>query len=171
MANTYTAIASQTVTGSSVATVTFGTGGTIPQTYTDLVLVINGVNNSAPIGANIRVGNGSVDSGTNYSKTGLTGNGSAAASYRGSNETSFTTDNAGDVNGGAISISHFMNYSNATTYKTMLNRNNDVNQHVRAIAYLWRSTSAINIMTVTATGSTSVWDIGTTMTLYGIKAA
>jgi hypothetical protein len=162
MPNTYVALDTKSLSG--ISSITFNLAGI--SGYTDLVLVIQGVS-SANQPANFRVGNGSVDTGSNYSRTGLSGNGSTATSYRGSSENFFYTDNASDANGGAVSITHFMNYSNTTTNKTFLNRNGATSNNVRAIVGLWRSTAAINIISA---------DFGATLTggtasLYGIANA
>jgi hypothetical protein len=161
MPNTYTELDTKSL--SSISSITFTS---IPQTYTDLVLVIKGVS-AANQPANFRVGNGSVDTGSNYSRTGLSGNGSSATSYRGSSEVYFYTDNASDTNGGAVSTTYFMNYSNTTTNKTFLNRNGATSNNVRAIVGLWRSTVAIN--TISADFGATL--TGGTASLYGIANA
>jgi hypothetical protein len=67
-------------------------------------------------------------------------------------------------------IIHFMNYSNTTTYKSLLARGNNAASGTDAIASLWRSTAAITSITFNLqTGGT--FDIGSTITLYGITAA
>ena len=72
MASTYTAIATQTASGSTTA-LTFSS---IPQTYTDLVIVcLLTAGNTGD--AYLRYNS---DTGTNYSDTALRGNGSAASS-------------------------------------------------------------------------------------------
>jgi hypothetical protein len=64
-----------------------------------------------------------------------------------------------------------MNYSNTTTYKTTLSRDGNVNQSVvESSVGLWRSTAAINIITMGDFGA-STMAAGTTATLYGIAAA
>jgi hypothetical protein len=66
-------------------------------------------------------------------------------------------------------ITHFNNYSNATTYKTILSRGNNASSSVTAYSALWRSTSAINeIKVFTLSGNLRA---GSTFTLYGIAAA
>jgi hypothetical protein len=161
MPATYEPIATTSLTSQS--SITFSS---ISSSYTDLILVINGISSgNAP--ANFRVGNGSVDTGSNYSRTGISGNGSAVSSYRGSSENFFYTDNASNASGDATNITHFMNYSNATTYKTFLNRCGATDNHVRAIVGLWRSTAAINTIQVSFTATLT----GGTASLYGIKAA
>ena len=161
--STYTPIASVTLS-SAQSSVTFSG---IPQTYTDLVLVISGnVNTSGTV--DIRVGNNTVDSGSNYSRTYLYGNGTSAISVRNSNLTeTYNTVGTGTVVGnGTI---HFMNYSNTTTNKTFLQRGNDSSLLTVATVSLWRSTSAINIITIT--GNTNNLNSGTTLNLYGVANA
>ena len=66
-------------------------------------------------------------------------------------------------------IVQFQNYSNTTTYKTVLSRGNNASNLVEAFVGLWRSTSAITAIDIkTQSGNFS---IGSTFTLYGIKAA
>lgn len=163
-ANTYTQIASTTV-GTATSTVTFSS---IPTTYTDLVLVVNAIETTNRIDATIQVGNGSVDTGTNYSRTGLSGNGTSASSYRTTNETSFVIDAAGAANGAAFFTFNLMNYANTTTYKTGLARITAPADYARAVVHLWRSTAAINIMTITGNYT---FKTGSTFNLYGIAAA
>ena len=61
------------------------------------------------------------------------------------------------------------NYANTTTYKTMISRASDATQNAIAYVGLWRSTSAINSITLSVSAGT--FAIGSTFTLYGIKAA
>jgi hypothetical protein len=168
MASTYEPIATTTASGSS-ATITFSS---IPATYTDLVIVIGNVatTSGAP---NIAMTYNN-DTGSNYSSTLLEGNGSSASSARRSNTTSITEGNAISLGGSNPStvIYQVMNYSNTTTYKTCLIRNNEpatTYAGVGAVVGLWRSTSAINRIDFNLGSgnfsSTSVF------TLYGIKSA
>lgn len=161
--STYTPIATTTL-GSPTASYTFSS---IPSTYTDLVLIIGGSNVSGDQGIVTQVGNGSIDTGSNYSTTYLLGNGSSASSGRASNDTSIIAGRM-DANP-STSIIHYMNYSNTTTYKTVLGRGNDgtyVIQHVG----LWRNTAAINTIKVYNLSSVN-FAAGTVITLYGIAAA
>lgn len=165
--NTYVALQTQTLS-SAVSTITFSS---INQGYTDLVLVMNAGQTSPSINSTrVRVGNGSVDSGSNYSQTVLAGNGSSALSTRQSNISYIDLDYyaapgiSGDLN---IIIANFMNYSNTTTNKTVLHRAGKATNGTDAIVSLWRSTAAINtIQLFTASGNT--WTVGSTFTLYGI---
>lgn len=164
MPATYEPIATTTASG-SVATYTFSS---ISGSYTDLILVCN-TGNGGNSDVRIRVNS---DSGSNYSRTVLRGNGSAAASVRASNQTYAEVDSDG-FSSTAIQqtlIVHFINYSNTTTNKTILSRSNNASYGTDAIVNLWRSTSAITSIEV-FNSNASNWLSGSTFTLYGIKAA
>lgn len=161
--NTYVALDTKTVT-SAVASVTFTS---IPQGYTDLRLVARGVSSGGDIDLSFRL-NG--DTGSNYSRTFLWGSGSAAGSGRNTN-LSFGRLNYGSywtTSNESVILADFMNYSNATTYKTVLSRDNNSAIGVGANVNLWRSTSAITSIEI----YTSAFNIavGSTFTLYGIAA-
>jgi hypothetical protein len=65
----------------------------------------------------------------------------------------------------------FMNYSNATTYKTVLSRSNvAASASVSANVGLWRNTAAITSIKLYVYPSYN-FVAGSTFTLYGIKAA
>ena len=157
MPSTYEPIATQTL-GGAASVITFSS---IPSTYTDLVLVIQGA--MATNGGNYIQVNG--DTGNNYSVTFMYGDGSSAVSTRAANSPSASAFylNTGQSN----AILQFMNYNNTTTYKTFLSRANSAD-FVSARVSLWRSTAAINSITV---GSTFNYNTGSTFTLYGIEAA
>jgi hypothetical protein len=168
--NTYVALASTTL-GSAQNSVTFSS---ISGSYTDLIIVTD-AGASVVSEVDVRVGNSSVDTGSNYSYTILSGSGSTTASIRGSNATYWRPnynslyDNA---NGKSNHIFQFMNYSNTTTNKTMLYRGNSAAYGTDASVCLWRSTSAINIITLYANANgTKNFLSGSTFSLYGIKAA
>jgi hypothetical protein len=159
--STYTPIATQTL-GSASSSVSFSS---IASTYTDLILTIDGTVGSN-CGIQLRFNS---DSGSNYSFTRITGDGTTASSDRSTSATFMelgyyvtTTRN--------INIVQIMNYSNSTTYKTVLNRANAQSVNIGAQAYveMWRSTSAINSITINASGNLSS---GSILTLYGIAAA
>lgn len=160
--NTYVALDTK-VLSSATASVTFTS---IPQGYTDLILVANGSDSTVLY---MQVGNGSVDTGSNYSRTQLLGDGSSATSGRASNVTKAYLALSGGSGSNETLITHLMNYSNATTYKTFLTRGNTLSNYVSAIASLWRSTSAINTITITGDGANI--PAGSTFTLYGVAAA
>ena len=165
--NTYEAIATQTL-GSAVNSITFSS---IPSTYTDLILVSNASSTNASYGLRARF-NG--DTGSNYSSTRLLGNGSAASSARESSVTGFVFN--GNGYGGAnnlntISILQIQNYSNTTTNKTALLRENNAAAAVTALVALYRSTSAITSITIfNEFGSANIIS-GSTFSLYGVTNA
>jgi hypothetical protein len=168
--NTYVALATQTLS-SSAATITFSS---IPQGYTDLVLVFQCAASSANMNFDIRVGNGTVDSGSNYSGTYLVGASGGASSSRLSNQDLMRTGQncfirtSGDV---FQCISQFMNYSNTTTNKTVIHRLGNANQStVESSVSLYSNTAAINIITI-GSFSGATMAAGTTASLYGIAAA
>ena len=164
MAGTYDPIASQTIT-SDQSYVTFSS---IPTTYTDLIIVKTGLQNTtANLG--LRVGNGSADTGTNYSGTQMYGSGTSAASDRFSTDTRWYMNYSGPASTGVTSIATILNYSNTTTYKTMLVRNTDAGVYASAYVFLWRSTAAINYLEFSLV--TSGIKAGSTFALYGVKAA
>ena len=171
MAATYIPITTTTLT-SSQASVTLGSGGTLPQTYTDLVLIMNGQAGATDNPVRIQF-NG--DTGTNYSATNLRGTGSAVSSGRTNNNTSIYPSLSTTIGTGYDwnNIVHFMDYANTTTYKTVLSRVNNVSgggsSGTELVAGLWRSTSAITSMVIFLDATT--FSSGTTFTLYGIKAA
>jgi hypothetical protein len=157
MTVTYEKIATTTASGGSTSV----TLSSIPATYTDLVLVMAG-SNSSPSDLRMRF-NG--DTGSNYSSTVMYGDGSSSPSFRESNQTSFY----GAIGTGiSNSIINIMNYSNTTTYKTVITRTNSNSFFTMAFAELWRSTSAINSVTCYVTSGS--YNAGVTFTLYGIKA-
>ena len=162
MPTTYTTIATQTLF-TAASSVTFSS---IPGSYTDLVLSSNFLNSGVGF-SYIRI-NG--DSGSNYSYTAMVGNGSAAFSQGGGSQTELYGLGAYQLYNGSInSLHYFNNYSNTTNNKTVLGRYNGVTNEVTATVGLWRSTSAINSITLSLSANT--FGINSTFTLYGIKAA
>jgi hypothetical protein len=162
--NTYVALQTQTL-ASAASSVTFNS---IPQDYTDLVLVISGIGDS----------NGYLliqpnsDSSSLYSRTYMIGNGSSATSARQTNESAYFVDAGnGSSSTPANTVVSILNYSNTTTYKTAL---------VRAYSYLapgpyagvglYRSTSAITSLKIQGSSGSSLQS-GSTFSLYGVAAS
>ena len=99
---TYTPIARQTLT-TSQAQITLSS---IPQIYTDLILVFSGT----LVSTDVLVMRFNGDTGSNYSDTILEGNGSTAVSNRHSNY-GYSFLNSINLGTGQInSLSHIMNY-------------------------------------------------------------
>ena len=166
MPATYEKIATTTLT-STAATITLSS---IPATYTDLIAVVN---IGADVAGNMQVRlNG--DTGSNYStltaiayNNTVTGSGTYSLSF-------MYAAVAGALPltvGPASAVMQFNNYSNSTTYKTMLARYAAASvPEVDATVCTWRNTAAITSINLSSY-SGSVYLVGTTFTLYGIKAA
>lgn len=165
MSQTYIPLATTTLSSSS-ASVTFSS---ISSAYTDLVLVVNLKGDVAGFAPRMRFNN---DSSTNYSWVRMSGSGSAVSSARVSSATSINIGSTANVytTDGFVGICQIQNYANATTFKTTLNRGNNATDGTEAIVGLWRDTSAINRVDVVNTASAN-FNSGSTLTLYGIKAA
>lgn len=173
--NTYVALATQTLT-STAASVTFSS---ISGAYTDLALEMQpATTHTSATFPYVRF-NG--DSGSNYSYTELNGNGTNATSARDTNQTiGWTSPQMGSISntlGDNTSIVNIMNYNNSTTNKTYLSRANRAGstldyQGVEAVVGLWRNTAAITSVLVgnRRGGVDYNFSIGSTFTLYGIKA-
>jgi hypothetical protein len=166
--STYTPIATTTL-GSNTTTVTFSS---ISGSYTDLVLVM--VHNSSGVAS---AANGIMrfnsDTGSNYSKTQMLGVG-VAQSQRASNATYIMWPFDDTV--WTSTKFNIMNYANTTTFKTTIFRQDMGTYGTAGVVGLWRSTSAINAISLTASdnqggGTADQFVTGSTFTLYGITAA
>lgn len=165
MALTYEPIATTTL-GTATTTVTFSS---IPSTYTDIRLVCVATITSLTTDARIRFNN---DSGTNYYFNSMAGDGSTA--YAGSD----VTQTGMYLNKNTINqVPHFytcdiFSYS-GSTYKTTLqtmSENDGATGPTGLQSGVWKSTAAINRVDVVTT-TARTFAVGSTFTLYGIKAA
>jgi hypothetical protein len=143
MPTTYEPIATTTL-GSDTANVTFST---ISGSYTDLILVLSAKGSVNDRSVLLQFNS---DTGSNYSATYVFGSGSSASS-------------------GRYTIMNIQNYSNSTTYKTLVGRESVASIGVDAVVGLWRSTNAIT--TIKLLLNEGNFKSGSTFTLYGIKAA
>lgn len=170
MAVTYEPIASQTL-GANAASVEFLN---LPSTFTDIVIVCQYAQGSGSVdGVFLRF---NTDSATNYSQTALYGNGSTSASQRVSSTTRIYVDwSTGYYTTGQIhsAVASVMSYSNTNVNKTVLcaSASTNTNGTVARSVGLWRSTSAITSLSLTAGGvSTPLLQSGSTFSLFGVKA-
>lgn len=170
--STYTPIATTTL-GSAANTLTFSS---ISGSYTDIVAICS-VKGTTGTNEVIRAQvNG--DTGNNYSYTFLQGSATDGAYSARASNTSLILVQANNngvptpSNTFGTFITHFMNYSNTTTNKTILSRGNALGSPgdaSGASVSLWRSTAAItSIRFYIAAGN---FDTGSTFTLYGIASA
>ena len=157
----YEVISTQTL-GSATASVTFSS---IPQTYTDLVLIVS-TQTSSNVDVFMRFNS---DTANNYSSTTLVGNGTSAFSTRLTSRSDIIIMSGDPSAGISTYISHIFNYTNATTFKTSLIRSN-LADRVAAIVGLWQATPAA-ITTINIRVDTGTLATGSTFALYGIKAA
>lgn len=176
-----------TVTGSTSQTITFSN---IPQTFTHLQIraiartVVSGYLFS---GYTMRVGNGSTDSSSNYAYNRFytSGNGTilsdGAGNYPSLGDFFFTANNA-LANNFAITIVDILEYTNVNKFKTTKHftafDNNDsgdagwTNNSRAGISFgsgLWRSTLAIDTISIILGGSGTTNNANSHFALYGIK--
>ena len=156
--STYTPIASQTLS-SSAASVTFSS---LPQNYTDLIIVVNGTltsdeNNYLSI-------NGINNAGT-YSVTRMYGSASARGSNRSTSQNTMQCGEMGTTR--SSDIIQILNYTNATLNKTILSKSGNSNGNVKMSVGLSQGTDPVTSITLTA-GST--YSSGCTFTVYGVAA-
>lgn len=144
----------------------------IPQTYTDLVLVAmaRGAKSSTMVLAQCYIN----FEYANYSSTRLSGDGSSASSNRTSNAAGLWLGRlpAATATSGVFGtiIANFQNYSNATTFKTVVSSAGNPVGELELTVGLFRSTSPITRIGV-ATYADGNFVSGSTFTLYGIRAA
>ena len=157
-----------------IETVTVGAGGaayieftSIPQTYTDLLVVCSGRTDGAGNGINISF-NGNT---SNYSSRAVQGNGSSASSYGTYNR------NAGMVNDSNQTASVFgstliyvPNYV-GSTFKSYsadgVSEHNSTTSYVNLVAGLWSDVSAITSLTLSPMAGNFVEY--SSASLYGIS--
>lgn len=173
MPNTYTLIASNTLS-SSAASVTFSA---IPNTYTDLVLRAS-TRIDAAVGGTWLVmffNTDSVGSSTNYSTTRLFGTGSTAGSGQLSSDdemrfanstqgTSYTTSTFASTE---IYIPSYTASQNKPVSNFGVTENNSTTATMVATAGLWRNTAAVNQLVFYPDSGNFV--SGSSFFLYGIK--
>ena len=152
---TYEPIASVTSTGQT--TISFNS---IPQTYTDLVLIGNGAYSGTTYGS-FKFNN--VTGSTSYTR--FLGYSTTAISDRDATSDGFSL---GATRGSVIA--NIQNYSSTSIQKIMLLRENTHADGLGVYVYLWRNTAAITQIDITAKAS-GTFISGSMFTLYGIKAA
>jgi len=163
---TYTTIETQTISGTSTSSITLGSGNTLPQTYTDLVLICTG---ALTAGGDVGVRfNG--DSAGNYSFIYIRGNGSSASSSQSWGQTYSYLEWVGFGTSENGTITNIQNYTDAINYKTSLSKLNQAGVAVDTMVTLWYGSPApITQMSVHSIGAN--FANGFTISLYGIAAA
>jgi hypothetical protein len=159
---TYDFIA-KTILSGNAHTITFSS---IPSTYTDILIKCRFVKSSND---NFWL-NFNGDGASNYSETMMHTNGTTAGSSRETTTTRILLTNGVGYGNNGIYILQIFSYANTSFSKTVLSRNGDSGIGVGAGVGLWRNTAAISSLSIT-TQSYAPWGVGTTFSLYGIKAA
>ena len=158
---TYTPLANVTL-GSTTSSVTFSS---IPATYRDLVVVINGGITSGAEAMSMRF-NG--DSGSNYHYVLANGNGSTAGAFTVS-PTIFAR--LGSIYTGSNSfVASVMDYSATDKHKTVLARGNSSANAVFMVASRWANAAAITYMILSPDTGSATFTAGSTFALYGIAS-
>lgn len=154
---TYIPLATYTVTGATLASVTFTS---IPQTYRDLVLVVAGRISVSAAEIEVHL-NGAT---TGYTDVDMVGFGSGTpTSTAGSKSVIVMTS------GQNVSTVQIMDYSATDKHKTMLSRSSAADNRVRAAAVRYASTSAITQIKVGDEPASVNLLQGTTISLYGVN--
>lgn len=163
MPSTYTPIGSTTVSESSTTTVTFSS---IPSTYTDLVIVAT----YKAAGNNYLMLRFNGDTGNNYSRIEMQGLIGSTATTRLANEPyAYISSVYAPKGEWALFTINIPSYSNTNTHKTVLSRGSQKTVGTSAVVNSWRSNAAISTILITPIGTG--FDVESTFTLYGIKAA
>ena len=164
MPATYEPIATQTISTASAAVVF----NSIPQTYTDLVVVVESrFTQSGGRWMGVRLNN---DASANYSTIYMAGSGTGTLS-------AFFADNALRIGNGSGSsarsgsIAHIANYTNTSAYKVSISRS-VTNEYAISYTSHWRNNAAVTTLTfVCDTAESNQFMAGSTFSVYGIKAA
>ena len=161
MANTYTLIEAKTL-GSAVASVTFSS---IPQTYTDLKLVISPRSNRI-VADDMKLQFNSNTTG--YTAKRLYGNGAGT----GSDSALHLNINGADSTSNTFSnVEYYIPNYTSSNYKSWsgdaVSENNGTEAYAEFGAYLWSNTAAITSISVITVNGDLI--SGSTFYLYGIK--
>jgi hypothetical protein len=169
MAKTYEPIATNTL-ATTASTITFSS---IPQTYTDLRVVI--ISTTNPAGRTHRIQLNSVSTGV-YSQGYIYGTRTTGTSATAKNTSQtfidFTQNTGTDSTIPVMSIIDIFNYTSTSVYKTALGftcGDKNSSGSVERTVGVWPNTNAVT--TVSFTLGSDVFQVGTQATLYGIKAA
>ena len=165
--STYTPISSFTAT-TSISSVTIAG---IPQNYTDLVLVASIRTTRAGESTDQWSVEINGDTGSNYSGTYLY-NGPSSGRVSSTTNIGLVRCPGATATAGVFGygIANFMNYSNATTYKTFITKWSDYTFYEFGTTLsLWRNTNAITSLKIFSTTSSNLAS-GATFNLYGIDA-
>lgn len=166
MASTYKKINSSNIT-TNTASVTFSS---IPQTYTDLVLVVSTISSGTTSQLGLRF-NG--DTGNNYSYNYYIADTSSVFSGKGASFQSYANAGGAGITNTTINIINIPGYTSTTQYKSSVGLYGfyyGSYGEVGGKSTTWQSTGAISSITMLIANGASFTN-GDSMSLYGILAA
>lgn len=159
---TYIPLATVTLGGSDGEIVFTG----IPAIYRDLVVTINGKNNTA--GADSITFRFNSDTGSNYSNVRMVGTGSSTSSYADTTSGLYIGVSTNSSNPFVITA-QIADYSATDKHKSVLARCSQDNGWVTAHAGRWANTAAITSLSILPpAGSSWTFSTGAVFSLYGI---
>jgi hypothetical protein len=163
MPSALTPIAWQSLS-SSASTVTFSS---IPGTYRDLRLVIQGIGSTSNMQPRMTINN---DTAANYNYVSMQGDGASATSSSASGTTfiPFTFNSRVQTTYDWQSVVEVLDYSATDKHKTGILRPGNSANGVEAIGSRWASTSAVTSIQIYFFSGT--WAAGSTFALYGVSA-
>ena len=167
MANTFVLIEAQTL-GSSAASITLGSGGTIPQTYTDLKVVFSPRHTTAEISNDVQISfNGNT---SNFTGIRVYGDGSAVSTDTNAMAVGTTPGSTATANTFGSNEIYIPSYTSAN-YKSFLTNQigerNAVGAYQILTSNLWYNTAPITSITLNPGAGSFVQH--STFYLYGIK--
>ena len=160
---TYDLIASN-VLSSSASSVTFSS---IPATYRDLVLVCTMISSTGNAFIDLRLNS---DSGNNYPRVWMSGDGSSATSLTQSLGSDIRLNSGawGSSTEAVLVVANIMDYSATDKHKTIISRANRAAVGVNAQAARWANTAAVT--TITLNAGTNNFGSTSSFHLYGIAS-
>ena len=161
--NTYTALATLTLTGTDTEVVF----ASVPNSYRDLVLVVGNMTATAANTFYVQL-NG--DTASNYSWVTAWGTGSGTGSATLTNNGALVGGYTGvSTSTGQTTIIQLMDYSATDKHKTVLSRHNNSAGEVSMTASRWANTAAVTQVNLKILPSGS-FNSGSTFSLYGIAS-
>jgi hypothetical protein len=159
-----------------IGSVTVGSGGassmdftSIPQTYTDLEILVAGRTTGSGNGINITFNSNT----SNYTNSALQGSGTTIGSYgtynRNAGMFGYSGDTANSFGSTKIYILNYTGSNNKSYSADAVSENNGATAYMNLVAGLWSNTSAITSISLAAMDGTIVQH--STAYLYGISNA
>jgi hypothetical protein len=163
---TYTLISSVTVGSGGASSMDFTS---IPQTFTDLEILVSGRTTGAGNGINITFNSNT----SGYTNTAVQGNGSNISFYgtynRNAGMFGYSADTAGSFGSTKIYITNYTNSINKSYLADAVSESNATTAYMNMVSGLWSNTSAITSISLAPMDGTLIQH--STAYLYGISNA